>query len=52
MKQWGVDYEELYITTSHGIAHVVVSGIRKATSVVLLHGMNASSTMWYPNAKA
>lgn len=52
MKQWGVDYEELYITTSHGIAHVVVSGNRKATPVVLLHGMNASSTMWYPNAKA
>ena len=52
MKQWGVDYEELYITTSHGIAHVVVCGNRKATPVVLLHGMNASSTMWYPNAKA
>ena len=51
MKEWGVDYEELYITTSHGIAHVIVSGSKKASPLVLLHGMNASSTMWYPNAK-
>ncbi|AFL81432.1 putative hydrolase or acyltransferase of alpha/beta superfamily [Aequorivita sublithincola DSM 14238] len=52
LKQWDVDYEELYITTSHGIAHVIVSGGRNAPPLVLLHGMNASSTMWYPNAKA
>ncbi len=52
LEKWGVDYEELYITTSHGIAHVIVSGARNAPPLVLLHGMNASSTMWYPNAKA
>lgn len=52
LEQWGVDYEELYITTSHGIAHVIVSGSKNAQPLVLFHGMNASSTMWYPNAKA
>jgi len=51
LKQWGVTYEELYIPTSHGIAHVVVSGPKKGIPLVLLHGLNASSTMWYPNAK-
>ena len=31
---------------------MIVSGPKKGTPVVLLHGLNASSTMWYPNAKA
>lgn len=52
LKEWRVDYKELYIPTSHGIAHVIVSGPKKGTPVVLLHGLNASSTMWYPNVKA
>ncbi|TLF43996.1 alpha/beta fold hydrolase [Maribacter aurantiacus] len=46
---WDVSYEELYITTTNGIAHVIVSGPKNAEPLVLLHGMNASSTMWYPN---
>ncbi|MBK5213845.1 MAG: alpha/beta hydrolase [Flavobacteriaceae bacterium] len=52
LQRWGVAYEELYITTSKGIAHVLMSGPKNGESVVLLHGMSASSTMWYPNAKA
>ena len=51
LQQWGVDYEELYITTSKGIAHVLLSGPKNGVPLVLLHGMSASSTMWYPNAK-
>lgn len=49
LKLWNVRYEELYIPTSFGTAHVIVSGESNKESVVLLHGMNASSTMWYPN---
>ncbi len=52
LQNWGVAYEDLYITTSKGIAHVLMSGPKDGTPVVLLHGMSASSTMWYPNAKA
>ncbi|MFL0352661.1 alpha/beta fold hydrolase [Xanthomarina sp. GH4-25] len=52
LKLWDVPFEELYIPTSYGTAHVIVSGERHKESVVLLHGMNASSTMWYPNIKA
>lgn len=52
LQKWGVAYEDLYITTSKGIAHVLVSGPKDGTPVILLHGMSASSTMWYPNAKA
>ncbi|WP_179006761.1 alpha/beta fold hydrolase [Winogradskyella forsetii] len=52
LKLWNVDFEELYITTTNGIAHVIVSGPKNGEPVVLLHGMNASSTMWYPNIEA
>ncbi|MCK0134849.1 alpha/beta hydrolase [Arenibacter sp. S6351L] len=52
LKLWNVPYEELYIPTTNGIAHVIVSGPKNADPVVLLHGMNASSTMWYPNIES
>ncbi|MBP0902310.1 alpha/beta fold hydrolase [Mariniflexile gromovii] len=52
LKLWNVAFEELYIPTTHGIAHVIVSGPKNADPVVLLHGMNASSTMWYPNIES
>ena len=51
LKLWEIPFEELYIPTSFGTAHVIVSGQNNKESVVLLHGMNASSTMWYPNIK-
>jgi pimeloyl-ACP methyl ester carboxylesterase len=49
---WKTPFHELNIQTSFGKAHVIVSGPKNAEPVVLLHGMNASSTMWYPNIKA
>lgn len=52
LQHWGVAYDELYVNTSKGIAHVITSGPKDGVPVVLLHGMSASSTMWYPNAKA
>lgn len=39
------------ISTQYGNAHVLVCGNPKNPPLVLLHGMNASSTMWYPNMK-
>ncbi len=52
LKIWDVSFEELYITTTNGIAHVIVSGPKNGEPFVLLHGMNASSTMWYPNIES
>lgn len=52
LAHWEVDYEELYVETSKGTAHIVTSGPKDGIPIVLLHGMSASSTMWYPNAKA
>ncbi len=52
LKLWTTPFHELNIQTSIGNAHVIVSGPKYAEPVVLLHGMNASSTMWYPNIKA
>lgn len=48
---WGVPYDEKDIKTIYGNAHVIISGPANAQPLVLLHGMNASSTMWYPNVK-
>ncbi len=44
--------EEKDIQTQFGNAHVLICGESNNPPLVLLHGMNASSTMWYPNMKA
>lgn len=49
---WGVPFEEKDFKTKYGKAHVIVCGPDSAEPLVLLHGMNGSSTMWYPNIKA
>lgn len=49
---WGVPFEEKDFKTKYGKAHVIVCGPDSAEPLILLHGMNASSTMWYPNIKA
>lgn len=52
LKLWKISFIEENITTSYGMAHVIISGPKNAEPLVLLHGMDASSTMWYPNIKA
>ena len=49
---WQIPFAEKYVKTSFGNAHVIVTGPENGEPVVLLHGMNASSTMWYPNIKS
>ena len=48
---WNVPIEEANVETSYGTAHVVMCGPKTAETIVLFHGMDASSTMWYPNVK-
>ena len=52
LKLWDIPYTEENIKTSLGTAHVIMAGPKNAKALVLLHGMDASSTMWYPNIKA
>ncbi|WP_264523186.1 alpha/beta fold hydrolase [Flavobacterium sp. N502536] len=52
LKLWGIPYTEENIQTAYGTAHVIVTGLKNGKDLVLLHGMDASSSMWYPNIKA
>jgi len=52
MKLWPVPYTEKDIPTSFGSAHVIISGPANGEPLVLFHGLDASSTMWYPNIKS
>lgn len=52
LKLWDIPYTEENVKTSFGTAHVIVAGSKNGKDLVLLHGMDASSTMWYPNIKA
>lgn len=47
-----IPFIEKEVKTRFGNAHVIVSGPENGKPLVLLHGMNASSTMWYPNIKS
>ncbi|PXY43396.1 alpha/beta fold hydrolase [Flavobacterium hydrophilum] len=52
LKLWDISYIEENVKTSFGTAHVIVAGPKNGKDLILLHGMDASSTMWYPNIKA
>jgi len=51
LKLWDIPYSEENIKTSYGKAHVIMAGPKNGKDLILLHGMDASSTMWYPNIK-
>lgn len=51
LKLWEIPYTEEDVKTSFGTAHVIIAGSKTGKDLVLLHGMDASSTMWYPNIK-
>jgi pimeloyl-ACP methyl ester carboxylesterase len=52
LKLWSIPYQEENIETSYGTAHIIVTGPKDGKDLVLLHGMDASSTMWFPNIEA
>lgn len=49
VKRWPVSHEEIDVPTRFGTTHVVVSGSKDAPPLVLLHGYQATLTMWAPN---
>ena len=46
---WPVPFVSQQVITRWGHTHIVVSGPTDAPPLVLLHGMNLSATMWFPN---
>jgi len=52
LQLYGVPVEETDVATTCGTAHVVMCGPKDGQPLVLFHGMDASSTMWFPNIKA
>ncbi|WP_254438295.1 alpha/beta fold hydrolase [Paenibacillus sp. DCT19] len=52
LKQWKVPFDSIYVSTSFGSVHVLVSGKENAEPMVLLHGFGFSSTMWSENISA
>jgi len=52
LKLWNIPYSEENIKTTYGTAHVIMAGPKNGKDLILLHGMDASSTMWYPNIKS
>ncbi|MCA9911218.1 MAG: alpha/beta hydrolase [Anaerolineae bacterium] len=48
---WNVEHQPLEITTSFGVTHVNVAGSPGLPPLVLLHGAQISSPVWYPNIK-
>jgi pimeloyl-ACP methyl ester carboxylesterase len=51
MQKWPVAYEELYIPTSFGKTHIITSGQKNATSLILINPGGGSATIWYRNAE-
>lgn len=51
LKLYEIPYTEEDVKTTFGTAHVIIAGPKNGKDLVLLHGMDASSTMWYPNIK-
>ncbi len=49
---WNVGYEEMDVKTDFGTAHVIAAGPEDADVLILFHGTDSSSTMWYPNIEA
>lgn len=51
LELFDVPFEEIDIKTSYGTAHIITCGPKTGEPLVLFHGTDASSTMWFPNVK-
>ncbi|TDE27252.1 alpha/beta hydrolase [Flavobacterium ranwuense] len=51
LKLWDIPFEETDVMTSYGMAHIIISGPKNGEPVILFHGTDASSSMWFPNIK-
>jgi pimeloyl-ACP methyl ester carboxylesterase len=49
LARWPVPYESLMVPTRYGDTHVIASGDRNASPLVLLHVAGGNATMWLAN---
>jgi pimeloyl-ACP methyl ester carboxylesterase len=52
LDQWPVEYEELRLPTRYGATHVVASGSRQASPLLLLQPSGGSALIWCRNVEA
>jgi pimeloyl-ACP methyl ester carboxylesterase len=50
LREWPVAFEPQQIETRFGMTYVIACGRRDGPPLLLLHGLSASSTMWFANA--
>ena len=48
---WNVEYKEEFVQTDYGRSHLFISGNENNESLILIPGLFADATMWYPNVK-
>ncbi len=49
MELWNIEYKEEYVITDYGKSHLIISGQENGQPLVLIPGLFADATMWYPN---
>lgn len=52
LAMWPAPHEELDAKTRFGITHINCVGSSELPPVILIHGAQTSSTVWYPNVEA
>jgi pimeloyl-ACP methyl ester carboxylesterase len=52
LRTWPVSYEELNVQTRFGLTHLIACGPKSGSPLILLHGQEASATMWTYNIQA
>jgi len=51
MQEWPVPYEDLFVDTSYGKVHVIVSGPKDAPPLLLLHASGVAGWSWKYNVE-
>src|SRR5579872_509341 len=50
LEKWPEPFQESWVETKFGKTHLIEKGSKEAKPLLLLPGMSASATLWYPNA--
>ena len=49
LSRWGTPYESVYVHTTYGKTHVIVSGPKDKPPLILIPGLAVTAAMWQPN---